>query len=270
MRCSLVLAVVSVGLLGASACVVELPDRPKDGGKLLDGAVRDAISDAAGKDHKTVLPPGCGDGKLGDGETCDVAIAAGDTGMCPTACDDGLACTEDTLRNGGTCKASCDYPAITGCADGDGCCPGGCTADEDNDCSRDCGNSKIDDKETCDTGIAAGQAGACPMEADCNDGSSCTTDTLLNPETCGAQCSHTPIVACTNGDGCCPTGCTTKTDDDCSVTCGDGVKDEVEKCDTAIAKGQPGACPSPADCEDGKACTIDKLLNPGSCNAQCS
>jgi hypothetical protein len=38
--------------------------------------------------------------------------------------------------------------------------------------------------------------------------------------------------------------------------CGNGRIDRGESCDTAIATGQPGACP-PADCDDGIACTVD-------------
>ncbi len=197
-----------------------------------------------------------------------IAIAAEEAGACQTACDDGLACTTDVLKNPGTCKASCAYPAIVACKNGDGCCPGGCTAATDDDCSKNCGNGKVDDKETCDTGIGAGKPGSCPT--DCDDANSCTTDMILNKATCAAQCSHVAVTACANNDGCCPTGCTTKTDNDCSVTCGDGVKDKQEKCDTAIPAGKPGACPTPKDCEDGNACTKDKLLNAGSCNAQCA
>ena len=37
-----------------------------------------------------------------------------------------------------------------------------------------CGNGAIDDGETCDTAIAAGDEGACP--ASCDDGKECTTD----------------------------------------------------------------------------------------------
>jgi hypothetical protein len=32
------------------------------------------------------------------------------------------------------CNVDCAHAAITTCADGDGCCPAGCTADEDGDC----------------------------------------------------------------------------------------------------------------------------------------
>ncbi|MCA9667787.1 MAG: hypothetical protein KC503_19440 [Myxococcales bacterium] len=210
--------------------------------------------------------PSCGNGVVEGTEQCDTAIAAGQPGACPTSCSDGSSCTRDVLLNAGTCGAQCSFPPITSCADGDGCCPTGCNATTDNDCSPSCGNGVVEPPELCDTAIAAGQPGACPTS--CSDGQACTSDTLLNAGTCGAQCSFTPITSCTNGDGCCPSGCNALNDDDCSPTCGNGVVETPERCDTAIAAGQPGACPT--SCSDGQACTQDALLNGGTCGAQCS
>lgn len=254
------LALCAVALF-ASGCVVDLPDRALDGGRPGDGQVKDGSS----KTDKPKLDPNCGNGKLDPGERCDIALGVGDAGACPKSCDDGLACTKDAVQDAATCAATCTFTPITTCVSGDGCCPSGCNASSDDDCSKDCGNGAIDDKETCDTAIAAGQAGACPTA--CDDQISCTTDLLLNGATCAAQCTYTAIKTCTNGDGCCPTGCNSGNDDDCSPGCNNGVLDEGEKCDTAIAAGQPGACPT--DCSDGNACTTDTLLNAGTCNAQC-
>src|SRR5262249_20374055 len=44
--------------------------------------------------------------------------------------------------------------------------------------------------------------------------------------------------------------------------------DAGETCDTAIAAGQPGACPT--SCNDGDQCTTDALTNPGTCTAACT
>ncbi len=49
-------------------------------------------------------------------------------------------------------------------------------------------------------------------------------------------------------------------------SCGDGVVTGTETCDTAIASGMPGACPS--SCSDGLACTSDALTGSG-CTAAC-
>ena len=70
----------------------------------------------------------CGDGVVDDGETCD--------GNCPASCDDANACTTDT-RNGAaaSCNVQCSHTAISTCANGDGCCPAGCTNQNDDDCA---------------------------------------------------------------------------------------------------------------------------------------
>ena len=38
---------------------------------------------------------------------------------------------------------------------------------------------------------------------------------------CNARCEETPITACRHGDGCCGSGCTLETDDDCLLDCTD-------------------------------------------------
>ena len=248
-------------MLLLTACVVDLPNRLRDGA--MDGIATSL--DGQGKtDHKK-LDPNCGNGKLDPGERCDITIALGTPGACPDACDDGLACTTDTVKDGGTCVASCVFVPKSACENGDGCCPGGCDFKSDDDCSSTCGNGALDNKETCDTKIAAGEAGACPDA--CDDNNSCTDDELINGGGCAAQCTFTAIITCKKGDGCCPSGCDSTQDDDCSASCGNGKLETGEKCDKAIVPGQPGACP--ASCDDGKACTTDTLLNVGTCNAQC-
>ena len=53
-----------------------------------------------------------------------------------------------------------------------------------------------------------------------------------------------------------------------SPDCGNGVLDPGEQCDTAIAAGEPGACPT--TCDDGLSCTADTLEQAGTCQARCS
>lgn len=72
----------------------------------------------------------CGDGfvDITLGETCDPP------GSCPTACDDLDACTTDSMSgSAATCNVVCSA-APAACADGDGCCPAGCSNDIDIDC----------------------------------------------------------------------------------------------------------------------------------------
>ena len=56
-----------------------------------------------------------------------------------------------------------------------------------------CGNGTLDPGESCDTGIASGMPGACPVA--CDDGNPCTADHLAGAG-CLAECAHDPIVNC--------------------------------------------------------------------------
>jgi hypothetical protein len=198
--------------------------------------------------------PTCGDGavELGYNETCDVAIAAGKPGACPTACNDGLVCTRDVLVAAGTCHAACLYLPITDFRPGDGCCPPNADANLDPDCAPLCGNSVVEPPgETCD--YNAGTA-ACPTA--CSGGDQCTAVTLEGSKgSCNARCVVNPVTACVSGDGCCPGWCTIARDADCPIVCGDGVLSSGEACDRGITTGLPGACPR--TCDDGDACTTD-------------
>ncbi|MBW2261992.1 MAG: hypothetical protein JRG91_08480 [Deltaproteobacteria bacterium] len=199
----------------------------------------------------TDCPSTCGNGVIEPGETCDPPSS------CPTSCDDGLPCTVDTLTGSSTgCTSACSFAPITACIDGDGCCAPGCDETTDDDCPSTCGNGVIETGETCDP------PDTCPT--DCDDGVGCTIDTLTGSSTsCTAACSNTPIVACTHGDGCCPAGCDSTVDDDCSVSCGNGVVESGETCDP------PDTCPS--DCDDADDCTFDTLTGSSvNCNVACT
>ena len=193
----------------------------------------------------------CGNSVVEPGETCDPP------GSCPTACDDGNSCTADTLTgSAANCNVACSFAPLSACADSDGCCPAGCDASVDNDCSASCGNSVVEPGETCDP------PGTCPIA--CDDGNSCTTDTLTgSAANCNAACSFAPVSECHDGDSCCPAGCDASVDSDCSASCGDGVVDAGETCDP------PSSCPT--TCDDGDGCTTDTLTgSAANCNADCS
>ncbi len=131
------------------------------------------------------------------------------------ACDDGLYCTvNDTCTNGScggqpnTCAAPGDVCLIGTCDEASNSCvavpgPNGIACNDNNLCTVNeaCNNG------VCTNGAPANQGGAC------NDGNACTGPDLCNNGVCaGAQ-----IVACANGDGCCPAGCTLAQDDDCNA-----------------------------------------------------
>ncbi|MGB2986825.1 MAG: hypothetical protein WBE26_13215, partial [Phycisphaerae bacterium] len=51
------------------------------------------------------------------------------------------------------------------------------------------------------------------------------------------------------------------------LNCDNGVVDAGETCDIAIPEGSPGACPT--SCDDTDPCTVDTLLDDGTCTAWC-
>ncbi len=214
--------------------------------------------------------PYCGNGRLepDNGETCDNAVPAGQAGACPASCTDGDACTTDSVASGSTneCTLLCAYTPVTAAVDGDGCCPAGATSTTDDDCAGStCGNGVIDSGEACDIGIATG-TGACPTS--CDDALTCTTDSISGVG-CNATCAHTNITTPSQtADGCCPTGGTSGNDVDCPASCGNGVVDLGETCDSGIAAGMNGACPTAAVCNDNVGCTIDSVSG-GGCTQQC-
>jgi hypothetical protein len=173
-----------------------------------DGCCPAGCSPATDSDCRVV----CGDGVVAAGETCDRGITAGMPGACPVTCNDGDACTVD-LASGSTqtCTRVCAHQPITGCMSGDGCCPPGCAAAADDDCSPRCGDGKVGAGETCDP------PSSCPRTCP-DDGDRCTADQMTgDASTCDAACRHVPITACSGAaaDACCPTGCTPANDADC-------------------------------------------------------
>ncbi len=94
---------------------------------------------------------------------------------------------------------------------------------------------------------------ACYGNSDCDDGDPCTTDTCNSPGDPASSCSYTSIVACTNNDDCCPTGCDATNDTDCDAVCGDGaVNQPSEECDDTDLSG----CTPPHGTCDEITCSV--------------
>jgi hypothetical protein len=208
--------------------------------------------------------PLCGNGVIEvPDELCDIAVPAGAPGVCPTLCPGPTGCARFRLEGApGTCGVKCTTTAIGNCSGGDGCCPTGCHARNDSDCSAVCGNGAVEGIETCDKGITAGNQGSCATT--CDDQKSCTQDLVAgSPSDCTRRCTFVPIDACVPGDGCCPSGCTPRSDSDCSPTCGNGILESEEFCDP------PTKCPTQCK-DDDDPCTKAVLAgNPAACTARC-
>lgn len=211
-------------------------------------------------------PAKCGNGALEEGESCD--SGAGSIVPCPTSCPASpSACLKRTLiGDRDHCNASCNVQPVTACAlVSDGCCPAGCTAATDADCSAACGDGVVEPSsgETCDTAIPSGP-GACPVR--CDDGVACSADYLVSAGTCQALCVFLPISAFVPGDGCCPAGGHFGVDPDCAPVCGNGIVEPPgESCDFgADPKACPRACPASNGCQ-----MFSLQGSPNTCDARC-
>lgn len=222
----------------------------------------------------------CGNGVVegAAGESCDIAIASG-SGSCPknaaTDCTPANTCDAPIITGTG-CGAKCTPKAITTCSTTkDSCCPAGCTGvtgqpNTDADCSALCGDGIVEAGETCDTKITSG-AGKCPASgAECatiaGDTDKCHVYSVQSAGTCNATCTFTTITTPGIADMCCPAGANANTDPDCAAVCGNGALEPGENCDTAIASGQPGACPT--GCTQPDMCTSSTLTGTA-CAAHC-
>jgi hypothetical protein len=134
------------------------------------------------------------------------------------------------------------------------------------DASPRCGNGQVDPGETCDTAIAPGDPGACPLN--CDDHVTCTRD-MQTGSACTVACTHVEIVDTAPGDRCCPAHARSDRDPDCSPTCDNGTVEPGETCDIRIAQGSPGACANEITCSNADACARELLVSADTCSAVC-
>lgn len=217
---------VSVALLGgafvASCSAIVQPDPGRLGGS--DGGGLDV-----GRDGGDV------DGAIDAPVLPDVPGDAGP--VCPTSCDDGIACTVDTCQMG----RCVNTPNESLCPDGErcspvsGCVPDACRTAADCDdgvfcngaeqcvpggpgtgCTRGAAPS-CDDGLSCTTDACDATLDDCvnaPNDGACDDGVDCTIDRCMPGGTSRDGCTHVGDDAicgglfCTTGSRCSPTGCT--------------------------------------------------------------
>ena len=197
----------------------------------------------------------CGPGCLG-------FCSCGQTCLCPDACDDGNACTDNRCTPGVNGNG-CYYPART-CNDGDYC-----TDDSCNPSSGCVYNPKVCvDGDSCTVDGCNTAAGCTFTPKDCNDGNVCTQDGCNS----GSGCTNvtipcnlclqpTPVicqpvkcydVACDPADGQCKST---------RINCDDGNICTNDDCDA-----NTGNCThTPIVCNDGNACTHDTCDSGSGC-----
>ncbi len=174
-------------------------------------------------------------------------------------CDDGLACTDDTL-DGTTCKHE-----PTDCDDGNPCTvdtcsePDGCTHEIMADCSL-CGTDGVCMNGEC-------QSGAQGTDLSCDDGDACTQNDVCRSGTC----EGTDPVVCEAQDQCHVAGTCDPATGECSnpqaddgTACDD--EDQCTQTDTCVSGTCTGS--DPVVCEAQDQCHVAGTCDPAS--GQCS
>lgn len=266
-------SVYDAELIGSNpSAVAHGRDAAADGGDSdigsLDAGRLDAASeDDAGSAREPMITTAlvhCGDGRITGDETCDIAIASGMPGACPSACPELAPCNRRELRSSG-CHAECVLlPAQ--CMGGDGCCPASCTDQNDSDCSSRCGDGIIQSEsgETCESESST----PCKSSvAQCDDQDPCTVDELVgSAKNCNTLCTHEKQTTPKNDDGCCVTGADANSDNDCKPICGNKIRETGEDCD-----GTTGCSTScKLRLQAGQIACLDQLGNSGDDCAKCS
>ena len=187
----------------------------------------------------------CGNGVVEPGETCDPSET------CPVCKSDDVCLATTAAGAADSCTLSCSVALLERCLPGDGCCPKGCSAYTDSDCSTTCRDGRIDAKETCEPGSNT------PCPASCDDKEPCTQDFQTgSADNCNVRCTHLPITQAIAGDQCCPKGASANTDSDCAATCGNRKVEGTEQCDDGNLVSGDGCS---ADCK--KESTVDQCLS---------
>jgi cysteine-rich repeat protein len=187
----------------------------------------------------------CGDGILDANETCETR---GDV-LCPASCDDQDACTSDVQTGSPErCNVVCTHSQISAPQNGDGCCPDGSNANNDDDCAPHCGNQQVESGEQCDDG---------------NDrsGDGCTAS-------CTSETAEQRCIALIGKDDACAR-CSCQQCQAPSLGCyGASDANDVAACRALVACGLQAGCISDA-CycgSSGLSCALG--LANGACRAQ--
>lgn len=173
---------------GARCAPIEISERVEGDGCCPSGATPDTDSDCSAS---------CGDGVLEQAETCDPPESCPNRESCTTT----KACTTAHLVGAAeTCSARCQEQPIEDCNSGDGCCPKGCTAGEDDDCSA----QTLPPTTAAEAGTAAPET-----EPVCMDGQQCSEDKAARECALvhsGGRCHSCDCAYCAADVALCETG----------------------------------------------------------------
>lgn len=141
-------------------------------------------------------PPGCGNGTMNPGETCDDGNELGDDGCSNCAPDHGYTCTGTPSK----CVTTCGDGIVGGA---EACDPGatavtGCTPA----CKLEAGYGCWGEPSTCSRSCAGIAATACQSESCCarNAVTGGTVKTGRGTETCPTCTAGCPVASCVDGD----------------------------------------------------------------------
>jgi hypothetical protein len=222
---------------------------------------------------------GCTFSPVRDGTACDDGSACTTDTMCMVgvcrgtrvSCDDGNPCTDDTCDPASGCVSiNNTRPCSDGnaCTEGDVCSEGSCVAGPSLEC---------DDGNQCTIDLCDEFAGCAylPLQSPCclgsasicDDGNPCTTD-LCDPETLGCDYENNTVVCsdgnvCTAGDRCAEGGCVPGP----PLNCDDGNACTTNACRPGSGAG--AGCAATAlnnvPCDNGDACTTGDTCRSGVC-----
>ncbi|MDD9941179.1 MAG: hypothetical protein OXU20_09085 [Myxococcales bacterium] len=211
-----------------------------------DASEDDPTADAGARDMGSVMPNDAGKTQMNGG--------GGDAGARDAGVDGGTTVDGGAEVDAGPADAGASDASVDSGVDGGVVVDSGTVADggpvRDAGASL-CGNGVLDEFEACDTSIAFGMPGACPTIEDCtamSDG--CEYTSSLAGGGCDLYCAFTNTCA--------------------GPTCGNGIVELPESCDTNVAAGNHGACPTAADCDAlDDQCYDYYLVSQGPCFEYC-
>ena len=183
------------------------------------------------------------------GENCDVGIPSLLPGACPTSCATATLARIDYFLTIG-CQYACQHFQITTPVSGDGCCLPGSNQTQDTDCPAVCGNGILERGETCDPKASCPTSCAPPPIAPVQRTPGCLLAELVgDADDCTARCVIREITACGPTDECCPSGCTSQDDADCSPVCGNTFFEfsKGEECEVNAPPLELARCPTSCD-----------------------